>query len=92
VNVIRCDDLQLEFLGEFQQVRNDLALLGDAVVLDFDEIIFAAKDVGEPRAGIAGVLVPVVQQVLGHERGQAAREADEPSACFASVSRSVRGL
>jgi hypothetical protein len=47
------------------------------VVLDLDEVVLAPEDVHEPGGRPPGLLPPVVQQVLGHERGQAAGEADQ---------------
>ena len=78
VDVIRADDLQLEFLRELEEAGDDLALLGNAVVLDFDEIVLAAEDVDEAGERLPCLRVAVVQEVLRHERGQAAGEADQP--------------
>ena len=47
------------------------------MVLDLDEIVFLAEDFHEAAAGAAGVLPAVVEEVLGHERGKAAGEADQ---------------
>jgi len=77
MDVVRADDLQPELPGEPQEPGDDLALLGDAMVLDFDEIILASEDVDEPRGRLVGVVPAVVQQVLGHQRRQAPRESDE---------------
>ena len=77
VDVVGADDLELELLGELEEVGDDLALLGDAVVLDFDEVIFAAEDLDEAGQRGAGVVVTVMQQVLRDERGEAAGEADQ---------------
>ena len=77
VNVVGADDLEVELLGELEEAGDDFALLGDAVVLDLDEIIFAAEDFDEAAAGLARLLVAVVEQVLRHERGEAAGEADQ---------------
>jgi hypothetical protein len=77
MDVVRADDLEPELPGELEEPGDDLALLGDAVVLDLDEVVLAPEDVDEPRGRLAGVLPAVVEQVLGHERRQAAREADQ---------------
>jgi hypothetical protein len=77
MDVVRADDLQAELLAELEEAGDDLALLGDAVVLDLDEIIFLPEDLDEAAAGLAGGLVVVVEQVLRDERGEAAGEADE---------------
>jgi hypothetical protein len=68
---------RLELLAELEEAGDDLALLGDAVVLDLDEIIFLPEDLDEAAAGLAGGLVVVVEQVLRDEGGEAAGEADE---------------
>jgi hypothetical protein len=67
MDVVRADDLQVELLAELEEAGDDLALLGDAVVLDLDEIIFLAEDLDEAAAGLAGGLVVVVEQVLRNE-------------------------
>ena len=82
VNVVRADDLQTEFLGELQEVGDDLELLGDAVVLDFDEVVFTSEDFHEASAGLACLLVAVVQEMLRHDCGEAAGEADEAVGIF----------
>jgi hypothetical protein len=43
MDVVRADDLQVELLAELEEAGDDLALLGDAVVLDLDEIVFRPK-------------------------------------------------
>ena len=82
VNVVRRDDLEVEFLGELEEAGDDLALLRDAVVLDFDEVVFAAEDFHEATAGPSRLLVAVVQEVLRDERGEAAGEADQAVGVF----------
>ena len=61
------DPAQVEFLGELEQVGDDLPLLGDAVILDLNEVVLPAEDIDEAGEGGAGILKPVVQQVLRHE-------------------------
>ena len=77
MDIVRRDDLQLEFLGELQQERRDAQLFGDAVVLQFDEEILAPEHVDEARGGVAGVLPAILQQQLRHECGEATAERDE---------------
>jgi len=43
VDVVGGDDLEVKFLGQLEEAGDDLELLGDAVVLDFDEIVLPAK-------------------------------------------------
>ncbi len=71
VNVVRRDDLQVKLLGEFQEAGDNFELLGDAVVLDFDEVVFLAEDLHEACAGLAGLVVIAGEQSLRHERGEA---------------------
>ena len=52
------------------------------MVLDFNEVVFAAEDLDEASAGLARLLVAVVEKMLGNERGEAAGEADEAVGVF----------
>ena len=82
VNVVRGDDLQVELFGKFEEAGDNLPLLGDTVVLDLDEVVFAAEDIDETRAGFPGFVLAVVEEVLGNERGKTAGEADESGGVF----------
>src|SRR4051812_42128244 len=82
VNVIRANHLELEFVGELQQPGNDLPLFGDSVILNLDEIIFAAKDFDETATRLARVFLAIVQQVLRDDRSETARKADESCRVF----------
>ncbi len=78
VDVVGADHRQPEFLGQLEEPGDDLPLLGQAVVLHFDEVVLAAEDLHEPGAGLSRVLEALVQKVLRHQRGEAAGEADQP--------------
>ncbi len=82
VNVVGRDDLQVKLLGEGEEAGDDLDLLGDAVVLDLDEVVFAAEDLDEATAGLAGLVHAVVEEMLRDEGGEAAGEADEALGVF----------
>ena len=61
VNVVGGDDLEVELFCELEEPRDDFELLGDAVILDFDEVVFAPENIDEARASFAGFLLTVVQ-------------------------------
>ena len=82
VNIVGGDDLQVELFAQLQEPGNDFKLLGDAMVLDFDEVVFAAEDLDEASAGLARLLVAVVKEVLGDEGCEAAGEADQAVGVF----------
>ena len=77
VDVVRRDDLQLELLGEFQEQRGDAELLGDTVVLEFDEEVLAAEHLDEAPGRLPRVLPAIVQEHLRNDGGEAAAERDE---------------
>jgi hypothetical protein len=77
MDVVGADDLEIELFGDLEQAGDDFALLGDAVVLDFDEEVFPAEDVDEPGGGLPGLLEAVVKQMLWHNRCQTTRESDQ---------------
>ena len=77
MHIVGADDFKIKFLGQLEESGDDLALFGDPVVLDLDEKVLPAEDLHKPAAGPLGLLETVVHQVMGHERGQAAAEADQ---------------
>src|SRR5215212_377161 len=77
MNIVRRDDLEIKLLGQLEQARNDLLLLRYSVILDFDEIIFPAENLHEPAAGLPRFFVAIVEQMLRHERREAARETNQ---------------
>jgi len=82
VDVVRADRLELVFLGEAEEAGDDVALLGDAVVLEFDEVVFAAEDLDVAGAGGVGLLLAVAHEVLADLGGEAAGEADQTLGVF----------
>ena len=82
MDVVRADDLQVEFARELEEIGGDLVLRREAVILDFDEEVLAAVDVDEASRGLAGVLVAALEQALRDERGEAAGEGDEALGVF----------
>src|ERR1035437_5985194 len=52
------------------------------MVLNFHEIILAAKDVDEASAGLARLVVVAREQALRHERREATGETDEAGGVF----------
>ena len=47
------------------------------MVLNFDEIIFAAKDLDEAAAGLPRLCEAIVQEMLRHHGGEAAGKANQ---------------
>ena len=82
MDVVRADDLQVEFARELEEIGGDLVLRREAVILDFDEKVLAAVDVDEAPRGPAGILVAALKQTLRDERGEAAGERDEALGVF----------
>ena len=76
VNVVGGNHLEIKLLRELEQAGDDFELLGDAVVLDFDEIVFPAENVDKPGAGFTGLFLAVVEKMLGNELGETTGEAD----------------
>ena len=46
------------------------------MVLNFDEVVLFSEDIDEFGAGLAGIDLAIVHQVLRHERGETARKSD----------------
>ena len=82
MNVVRADDLELIFLRQGEQAGNDLPLLADAVILDFDEVVFASKNLHVARAGEVGLGLAPVHEVLANLGGETAGEADQALGVF----------
>jgi len=58
------------------------ALLRDSVILNFDKIIFPAKNFDETATSLARFLEAIVKQVLGYERREAARKTEQAVGVF----------
>ena len=82
VNVVRGDDLETELFAEFEQPGDDFLLFGDAVILDFDEIVFFAEDLDKFAAGLARIDLAVVEEVLGNEGSQTPCKSDQSLRIF----------
>ena len=67
----------LELAGYLQQLRQDLALRGDAVVLKLDEVAVTAEDVLEAGRLGEGLVGVAPQQRLGHVAAEAAGGGDQ---------------
>ena len=52
------------------------------MILDFDEIVFPAKDLDETSTGGSGLFPPVVHQVLGDQGSETTCKADQPVGIF----------
>jgi hypothetical protein len=92
VNVVRRDQLQAELLRPGDQMAVHLRLLGDAVVLQFEEKIVRAERLLEPVHGIARLVQLVLHDPVGILAGQTAGHRDQPFLCAARISLSMRGL
>ncbi len=82
VDVVRADRLQVVFFGEGKKARDDVALFADAVVLEFDEVVFASEDIDIAGAGGVGLGLATVHEVLADLGGEAAGEADQALGVF----------
>ena len=76
VHIVGGDHLKVELFGELEQIGNDFLLLGNTVVLNFDEVVFFAEDIDKLGACLPCFLPTVVHQMLRDQRGKAAGEAD----------------
>ena len=80
VHVVGTYHLQVELLGQLQEIGNNLHLQRNPVVLQFHEIILLAENIHELTHRRSGRLVILLQQKLGHPTLQASRKADQPLA------------
>ena len=77
VGVIGGHQPHAELPGQADEIREDLPLLRDTVVLQLDVVIFRAEEIAVPGGGLPGLLVIAGLQCPGHFARQARRKADE---------------
>ena len=77
VDVAGRDEREARLVGEGDQVRIDLRLLGEAGVLDLDVGGVAAEDLGEPVEVGARVVSPALRERARDAPGEAAGESDD---------------
>ena len=78
MDVVGRDYFEIKLFREFEQPGNDLLLLRDAVVLNFDEIVFTSEDIDEFSTGGSSFFPAIMPEVLRNQRSETAREADQP--------------
>ena len=77
VRVVRRDRRNAGLRGKPQQVRQDLPLLGEAVIHDLDEVAVHPEEVAIPEGRLLRALVVADPETLRNLRVQAARERDD---------------
>ena len=78
VRVVRRDGRDARLLREPEKVRQDLALLGQAVVHDLDEVAVLPEEPLVAQGGCLRTRVVAGAEALGDLAVQAAREGDDP--------------
>ena len=92
VQVVGADQRQADLRRQAEELLEQPPLLGQAVVLDLEEEVARAEDVAVV-AGQAARQVPVLDLQRARDLAvEAGRQADQPLACWARYSRSMRGL
>jgi hypothetical protein len=64
VRVICSDELQTHLFAEASHHRDDLLLIGDAVILDLEEEVFGAEDLLVLQSGVFGLRVIAAREAL----------------------------
>ena len=82
VAVVGDDEGDVHLPRQFDQARQHLLLLGDAVILQFDEEIAASEDVQILLRHLPGFVVAPVEQKFRQVAGEAGREGDEAAGVF----------
>jgi hypothetical protein len=80
VNVVRRDELQAEFLGELDQLFVHLGLFRNAVVLQFEKIIFRAERLLEEIHRVSRFLDLILHDQIRKLAGETAGQRDQPFA------------
>ena len=78
MHIVGGDYFEIKLFRELEQARDDFFLLGDAVVLDFDEIVFATEDIDKFCAGSLSFFPAIMHEVLRNQRSETTRETDQP--------------
>ena len=78
VRVVGRHERDAGFFGHADELAVDLGLFGNAVVLDFQEIIAFTKHIPVPKSGFFGFLVAPVGNQPGQLARKARRQADQP--------------
>ena len=82
VRVVGGEDRRLNLLGNLQQLRIGGSLLGDPLVLQFDEEVVAAVDVLESSRMLKRRVLVADHERLQHVAAEAARGGDDPLGVF----------
>ena len=77
MNIIRCDELQPEFLRELDQLLVDLRLFRNAVILQFKEKIFRAQRLFEPVHCAARPVNLILHDQIRYFAGETARHGNQ---------------
>lgn len=92
VNIVGADDLELKFLRQFQQVRDDLLLFGHPVVHQFDDEKLTPENIDKATAGFPGGGIIAVHQKPGNDSGEASGKPDQSPGVFRQVSHADTGV
>ena len=90
VQVVGGQQRGTDCVGDFEQLRVAAFLLGNLMILEFDEEVVLAEDVLQARCSFERLCVVALQQGLLH-MGQPV-VAMRPSECCSNISQSIRGL
>ena len=78
VDIVRGDEPEVERAGDFDEVGIDAALGVEAEIVDFDEVIFRAKDLAVFRGGRLGFFKIPIGDLRGDLALEATAQRDEP--------------
>src|SRR6185503_10774972 len=80
MRIVRTDEAQPDLLAEARHQRNDLLLIGNAMVLDLEKEIVRPEDLAELQRRLFRLLIVAGGERLRHLAFQTRRKNDQPLA------------